>query len=64
MGKIKINKWSTSEEKIIILQPSIFVSGDMKFSKLMMYICFRIKAAVEAMFEVEVKNFHESNLRR
>ena len=47
----------------MILLPSISVSGDMRFSKLMVYICFKLKAAVEAMVEVEVKNFHESNVK-
>ena len=35
------------------------VSGDIKFSKLIVYTCFKLKAAVEAMIEVEVKFFHK-----
>ena len=41
---------------MILLSP-ISVSADMRFSKLTVYICFKLKAAVEAMSEVEVKNF-------
>ena len=48
----------------MILLDSIIVSGDMRFSKLMVNICFKIKAAVEAMVEVEVKFFHKSNVKR
>ena len=47
----------------MILPPSMSVSGDMRFSNLMVYICFEIKAAVEALVGVEVKIFHESNLK-
>ena len=48
----------------MILLASITVSGDMKFSKLMVFICFKLKAAVEATVEAEVKTFHKSNFKR
>ena len=48
----------------MILLASILVSGDMRFSKLMVRICFKIKVAVEAMVEAEVKFFHESIVKR
>ena len=51
-------------KKIMILLASILVSGDMRFSKLMVRICFKIKVAVEAMVEAEVKFFHKSIVKR
>ena len=47
----------------MILLACITVSGDMRFSKLMVYTCSKLKAAVEAMVEVEVIFFHKSNVK-
>ena len=41
---------------------ALTVSGDIRFSKLMVYTCFKLKAAVEAM--VEVNFFHKSIVKR
>ena len=51
------NIWSPSEKKIMILLACITVSGDKRFSKLIVYSCFKLKAAVEAMVDVEVNFF-------
>ena len=47
----------------MILLCYIIVSGDIRFSKLMLYTCFKLEAVVEAMVEVEVIFFHESNAK-
>ena len=49
-------EWSCSY--IVLALASITVSGDMRFSQLMVFTCFKLKAAVEA----EVKIFHKSNV--
>ena len=41
----------------MILLAYITVSGDITFSKFIAYTCFKLKAAVEAMVEVEVNFF-------
>ena len=64
MGKIKVNIWSTSEKNFRMLLTHINVSGDMRFSKLMVFTCIKLKAAVEATVEAEVKIFHESHVKR
>ena len=48
----------------MILLAFITVSDDMRFSMLMVFPCFNLKAAVEAEVEAEVKNFHKSNVKR
>ena len=63
MSKIQANIWSTSEKKFMILLACIIASGDIRFSKLMVYTCFKLKAAVEAIVEVEVNFFHKSSVK-
>ena len=59
---VQTNKWSTFGKTFMILLSSITVSGDMRFSKFMVFTCYKLKAAVEA--KVEVKKIHESNFKR
>ena len=64
MGKIKVNVWSAFEKEIMMLLASITVSGDMRFNKVMMFTCIKLKAAVEATVEAEVTFCHKSNVKR
>jgi len=64
LGKIKVNIWSTFEKKFRMLLTHINVSGDMRFSKLMVFTCIKLKAAVEATVEAEANFFHKSNVKR
>ena len=48
----------------MILLASIIVSGDLRFSKLVVFTCYKLKAAVEAKVEVEVKIIHKSKFKR
>ena len=47
----------------MILLDSIIVSGDSRFSKLIVLACLNLKAAAEAKVEVEVKFFNKSNVK-
>ena len=47
-----------------MLLASTTVSGDMRFSKLMVFTCIKLKAAVEAMVEAKVTFCHKSNVKR
>ena len=48
----------------MILLPSITVSGDMRFSKLIVFTRYKLKDTVEAEVEVEVNIFHKINVKR
>ena len=47
----------------MILPASILESGDMRLGKLVVHICLKIKAAVEAMVKAEVIFFKKVLLR-
>ena len=48
----------------MILTASITLSGDMRFSKLMVFAYYKLKATLKAKVQVEVKTFHKSNIKR
>ena len=48
----------------MILLASIIVLGEIRLSNLVVFTCFKLKAAVEAKVEVEVKIFHKCNAKR